>query len=236
MQGIHAHYVLHGRPYSNTSLLLELLSETGERYPAIAKGVKTRRSALPGLLQPFRPLLIGVSGRGEVRTVTSADMGGQPHPLAGEALYCGFYVNELLLRLLGRNDPHEALFGLYRETLDRLAKGEELEQDLRRFELGLLRALGYGMLLDLDAEGGDPVRPDGRYRYRIEEGPVAVHGPALGADVVSGTTLLALAGNRKLQPLELREARGLMRFVLGYYLEGRPLKSRELFRKALEHR
>jgi len=232
LQSVHEHYVLHRRSYSDTSLLLELLSASGERYPAIARGAKRRRSALPGLLQPFRPLLIGVAGRGEVRTVTSVDMGGELRPLVGEALYCGFYLNELLLRLLGRNDPHDSLFGLYREALERLAAGGDGEQALRRFEIGLLRILGYAMPLDRDAETGQPVRPDGCYLYRIEEGPVAAPGAASGDKVVSGATLLALDAQRALQPQELREARRLMRLVLAHYLEGRPLKSRELFRRA----
>lgn len=227
------HYVLHRRPYSNTSLLLELLSLEGVRYPAIAKGARSGRALNAALLQPFRPILAAVTGRGEVRTLCKVETNTSALPLSGEALYCGLYVNELLMRLLGRNDPHDGLFPLYHQVLTRLAEGGDIERDLRRFELGLLQILGYGMLLDRDPVNEEPVRPECRYRYRIESGPEQVVLGAAPTETLSGTTLLALAQDQPLDPAGMREARWLLRRVLDHYLGGRPLKSRELFAGAL---
>jgi DNA repair protein RecO (recombination protein O) len=154
-------------------------------------------------------------------------------PLKGEALYCGFYVNELVMRLLGRNDPHEGLFPIYHKTLSSLAQGDHVERSLRRFELGLLQILGYGMVLDREAQDGQPVRPEARYRYRIESGPEPSGLAEPEPGTLSGATLLALAQDRPLDPTGLREARRLMRRVLNHYLDGRPLRSRELFATAV---
>ena len=230
MQGLQAHFVLHARPYANSSLLLELLSFDGARYPAIAKGIKSGRGPAAALLQPFRPLLLELRGRGEVRTLGKLEAGGSAYPLSGDALYCGLYVNELLMRLLGRNDSHEGLFALYCDILAVLAGGSEIQLGLRRFELGLLRHLGYGLLLDREAESGAPVRSAWRYAYRIEAGPEPVAVAAQGAEILAGATLLALARDEPLDRQGLVEARRLMRRVLDHYLEGRPLRSRELFR------
>ena len=230
MHGLQAHFVLHARPYSNSSLLLELLSFEGARYPAIAKGIKSGRGGGAALLQPFRPLLLELRGRGEVRTLGKLEAGGSAYLLSGDALFCGLYVNELLMRLLGRNDPHEGLFALYCDILALLAGGRGIPLGLRRFELGLLRLLGYGLLLDREADSGVQVRPAGRYRYRIEAGPEPAAATAPEAETLAGATLLALARGEPLPPQGLVEARRLMRRVLDHYLDGRPLRSRELFR------
>lgn len=235
MLELQPHFLLHRRPWSNTSLLVELLSQEGLRYPAVAKGARAGRALGAALLQPFRPLLVAVTGRGEVRTVRSLDAAGPPFPLNGEALYCGFYVNELLVRLLGRYDPHEGLFRLYQEVLTGLALGKDLQQGLRRFELGLLQLLGYGMLLDQEPLGAGAVVPERRYLYRIESGPEPASPDTPEHQTLSGATLIALAQGKPLDPTAMREARSLMRRVLDHYLGGRPLRSRELFAGAAYH-
>jgi DNA repair protein RecO (recombination protein O) len=151
------------------------------------------------------------------------------HPLRGRGIYCGLYLNELLVRLLGRGDPHEHLFDHYAAALGGLAREPEPGPTLRRFELRLLEELGYAMVLDRDAEGGHPLRAETRYRYDPERGPVECAADAPGFSV-SGGTLLALGGAGALEPEQAREARELMRRVLDRYLGGRPLRSRELFR------
>ncbi len=220
---LQAAYVIHHRPYRNTSLLLELFTRESGRAPAVARGVRAGPRGRAGLLQPFVPLLVGWAGRGEVRTLTSFDAGGAPPALRGRGLYCGFYLNELLMRLLGRCDAHPGVFDCYRATLAGIADGET-EQALRRFELRLLQELGYGLQLQLEAGAGTPVEPDKRYRYEVERG--AIEQPGGG---YSGRTLLALAGSLPAGEAELRESRTLMRSVLSHYLGERPLKSRELF-------
>jgi DNA repair protein RecO (recombination protein O) len=220
-------FVLHRREYRSTSLLLELFTRDGGRLPAIARGVRGARGPGAALLQPFRLLLVGLGGRGEVRTLTQVDTAAPPLSLIGTGLYCGFYLNELLLRLLPREDPHAALFGDYREALAALAGGAGQAATLRRFERQLLEHAGYAMVLDRDA-GGLPLRRDGRYRYHPEQGPVRC-GAGEGGFSVSGATLLDLAADAPLDAARAREARELMRRVLAVHLGDRPLKSRELF-------
>ena len=227
---LHSCFVLHSRPYSNTSLLIEFFSQSEGRIPAIAKGARSRHSKLRGVLQPFVRLLAGFSGRGEVATLMAVEAGDNPVRLSGEALYCGFYLNELLMRLVLRGDPHEGLFSDYQEALAELASGVDMEPCLRRFEMRLLTRLGYGLCLDSDADTGEAVRPDRYYHYEIEKGAVMrAAGSRSDADV-QGKTLLALARDRELDSVGRRQARHLMRRILSHYLGPRPLKSRELFR------
>jgi DNA repair protein RecO (recombination protein O) len=222
-------YVLHRRDYGDTSLLLEVFSAGGGRLPLVAKGARRGRRAggtQAALLQPFAPLLLAWTGRGEVRTLTHAEAAGRPLALLGDALYCGFYVNELLLRLLGRDEADQVVFGAYQQALAGLAAGE-LEMPLRRFELSLLEQLGYLPPLDREAETGAPVRPDLRYVCDPERGPLA----AVTADAaaVAGATLLALQAGEPLSGAGVREARDLLRRLLAPHLGDKPLLSRTLF-------
>ena len=232
--GLQPAYLLHRRPYSNTSLLVECFSALQGRLPAIAKGViggKGKRAAA-GLLQPFVPMLIRCSGRGEVKNLAQYEALSPAITLQGRTLYCGFYVNELLMRLLQRNDPHEALFALYDKTLRELASALKVEQTLRQFEVSLLGELGYGLVLDRDVSSGEPLNPERRYQYLFEQGPVATVGSETSS--IKGSTLLALHRNEPLGPQALREARQMMRHILSAYLGEKPLKSRELFRSSID--
>lgn len=220
-------FVLHRRPYSNTSLLLEAFVLDAGRLPLLAKGATAGRAFGASLLQPFVPLLLSRSGRGEVRTLGRYEAEGPPIALAGERLYCGFYVNELLVHLLPREEAHPTLFAAYGDTLARLARDDDPEPALRCFEVALLAELGYALLLDREADGAAPVEATVRYDFVIEKGPVAATGGEL-----SGTTLLKLASGAAPVGEERREARRLLRRVLDHYLGGRPLKSRELFVRA----
>ena len=223
-------YVLHRRDYGDTSLLLEVFAAAHGRLPLIAKGARRARragSSQAALLQPFIPLLLGWTGRGEVRTLTRAEPAGRAATLTGDALYCGFYVNELLLRLLGRHDPDQLIFAAYQRVLSELA-GDDLDTPLRRFELVLLAQLGYRPPLDRDAESGEPVRADLRYVCDPERGPRSAL-PAEASASVSGGTLLALLAGTGLVPEQAREARDLMRRLLAPHLGERPLQSRLLF-------
>ena len=227
---LHSCFVLHSRPYSNTSLLIEFFSECEGRIPAIAKGARSGHSRLRGILQPFGRLLASFAGRGEVSTLISAEAGGDPVRLSGEALYCGFYLNELLMRLVQRGDPHDGLFTDYRQALAGLTSGKDRERCLRRFEIVLLDRLGYGLCLDRDADTGEPIRPDRYYHYEIEKGVVMQAGESQSDTHLQGKTLLGLARDYPLDRVEQRQARHLMRRILSHYLGQQPLKSRELFR------
>ncbi|WP_343033130.1 DNA repair protein RecO [Caldichromatium japonicum] len=222
-------FVLHRRDYRDTSLLLELFGIGQGRLAAIAKGARRPRQIASALLQPFQPLWLAVSGRGEVKTLTAVEAAGPPFALIGPALVSGFYLNELLLRLLARQDPHDRLFVFYQAALAGLAEGAELERSLRRFECQLLAELGYGLNLERVADDGSPVMPERVYIYDCESGPRALDSGAQGPRV-SGATLLALARDDALDPVQRREARNLLRHALAPHLGGRPMQSRELHR------
>lgn len=221
-------FLLHRRDYSNSSLLVECFTRDEGRFPAIAKGVKGRGKGAAGMLQPFTPLQIQWQGRGEVKTLTRYEQAAPALRLEGKALYCGFYINELVMRLLQRNDPHEQLFIHYERLLDRLSQQGIDEAQLRYFELDMLNELGYGIDLDQAREAGQSIAGEGRYQFLPEQGLV----PSLAADdlAISGSTLQALQHRTLSTPRELRESRALLRTILSCYLGEKPLKSRELFR------
>jgi DNA repair protein RecO (recombination protein O) len=227
-------FVLHRRDYGNTSLLLDLFATGRGRFPAIAKGARRPRHGTSALLQPFQPLWLDAVGRGEVLTLTRVEAAAPAIGLLGRPLLCGFYLNELLVRLLGRDDPHDSLFAFYHAALTGLASGDDLETVLRQFEIRLLDELGYALGLDVEADGGEAVVAEGLYmldpghgvrRARANETADGAVGP------IGGATLLALARGDRLAPHQLRESRALLRRLLEPHLGGRPLKSRELFRR-----
>ena len=225
-------FVLHAYPYSETSLIVDIFSRDHGRVALLARGARRPRSLLRGLLLAFQPLEIGWAGRGEVQTLIKAEwQGGQPL-LTGKALFCGYYLNELLMHLLPREDAHGRLFAVYAETLRRFAGGAQ-ESDLRRFERTLLRELGYGLTLETDA-AGLPVDVDGHYAYEIERGPVRLSGPGSSALAVSGKALLDLAREDFSDPRSLVEAKQLMRALIGHYTAGKSLASRRIFRELQE--
>ena len=212
-------YVLHRRPYRETSALVDILSARHGRLPLLAKGLRRGKSADP--LQPFRLLRVSWTGNVEFPLYTGAESIGAAPILVGAALYCALYLNELLLHLLPPGDPCPKVFRLYRDSLARLEPEAGRENTLRRFELGLLEEIGYG--LDLYAEI-DPAR---RYLYVIEQG--LAEAKLDHTDSISGATLLNLRRGALEDAGELREAKHLMRRLLNHYLGGRPLKSRTLF-------
>lgn len=224
-------FVLHQRPYRNTSLLLDVFTRDYGRLGLIAKGVRQRANADRALLQPFNNVLVSYGGRGELMTLTAVERQAQLGELKAKALFSGLYMNELLLRLLHRNDPHDALFDFYRRSLFELAAApEKVEPVLRRFEHNLLTELGYGLLLEQEAGMGKPVLADELYYYDMERGPViADQAPVAVQPRVSGRCLLALAAGDFDDPETGKEMKILMRHVLAHHLNGRPLKSRELF-------
>jgi DNA repair protein RecO (recombination protein O) len=225
-------FVLHRRDYGNTSLLVDVFAIGRGRFPAIAKGARRPRHGTSALLQPFQPLWLDVVGRGEVLTLTRVEAAAPALGLQGRPLLCGFYLNELLVRLLGRDDPHDPLFAFYHAALIGLASGDDLETVLRQFEIRLLDELGYALGLDSEADGGAPVVPDRLYVLDTGHGVrQAGADDADDAGVIAGATLLALARGDRLAPHQLREARVLLRRLLEPHLGGRPLKSRELFRR-----
>lgn len=222
-------YILHSRPYRETSLILEAMTREQGRQALVARGARGSKSRWKNMLQPFRPLLLSWSQRGEMGTLTAADQVASPPPLVAEPLFCGIYANELLMRFLHRNDPHPGLFDHYRDLLAALAAGGSPQAPLRLFEKHLLVASGFGLVLDREHPGGGPVVAEAWYRYEPESGPVRETRPDTDRDeLVSGAALLALQSG-EVEPAHQGELKRLMRRVIRHYLGDRPLKSQSLF-------
>jgi DNA repair protein RecO (recombination protein O) len=218
-------YLLHRRPYRDTSLLLECFSRDHGRVGLVARG---GRSRLAGVLQPFTPLLLSWSGGGDLKTLTQAEPDGYADPLRGVALAAGFYLNELLLRGCARLDGHPPVYAAYGSALAAL-RGPAVEPVLRRFERDLLAGLGYGLLLEHDAAGA-AITPGGRYHYRPEHGAV----PAADGNL-SGAALLALQHDALDDPAHWPALKRLLRSQLRWHFGDRPLKSRALYHAIAGH-
>jgi DNA repair protein RecO (recombination protein O) len=195
----------------------------------IAKGARKLKSRWRGSLLPFQSLIAAWSGRGEVKTVTGIEGEGPSCVLRGKALYCGYYMNELVLRLLHRFDPHEDVFDNYANALALLSTEEDQERVLRIFEKQLLRDLGYGMHLVRDADRGNPIDPGERYRYRPDAGPLQYSDTDHHGVSVHGATLLALEEEVEFDERTRRESKRLIRSVLDYHLDGQTLRTRIVY-------
>ena len=222
-------YVLHSRPYRESSLILEAFSRQHGRVGLVARGARGAKSRWKSMLQPFRPLLLSWTQRGEMGTLTGADQVASPPTLAGESLFCGIYVNELLIRFLQRSDPHPGLFDDYRGLLGELAATDAPQPALRLFELRLLEAAGFALQLEHEHGGGEPIIPGRRYAVMPEAGVVRRDaGPEGDEELVSGEALLALRDG-VIEAAHQRELKYLMRRLIRYHLGDRPLKSQSLF-------
>ena len=157
-------FVLHARPYRDSSLLLETFSRDHGRLGLIARGARSPRSRVRGLLQPFVPLLLSWRGRGELGTLTGAEAAGNFVPLSGSAAIIGFYLNELLHRFVHRHDPEPALFAHYGATLERIARESDPEPALRIFEKRLLETVGYALELERESDSDTAIDPGARYQ------------------------------------------------------------------------
>ncbi|WP_375058499.1 DNA repair protein RecO [Zobellella sp. DQSA1] len=224
-----AAFVIHSRPYRETSQLVEVFTREQGRQSLVAKGSRQPRSPLKGLLQPFVPLRLGFAGKGELKNLHSAEASGPAIPLTGTALYSGLYLNELLYYLLETQTPFDEVFEAYYKTLKKLANGDGIEPCLRHFEFYMLNILGYGVDFTQDALTGDAIRPEGWYGYQPESGFIALEQAEPGA--YPGEHLYALAELDLSRAEVLASAKRFSRQALGPYLGGRPLRSRALFIK-----
>lgn len=223
-------YVLHHRPYRDTSRILELFTRDHGRVSVFARGARggsKSSSSLLSIVQPFNRLLVSWSGRGEAGQLTGAEFDGAVSPLPPDRLVHGFYLNELLLKLFARHDSHPDVFALYSQTMDDLKRDDPI-RPLRIFEKRLLEAIGYGLALERDARDDAPLDPDASYHYRMEHGPVRVEGVAESTVVYSGATLLSL-GREELSDVSVcADARRLLRAALDRCLDGRELRTRQV--------
>lgn len=225
-------YVLHTRPYRDSSLLVELFGAEHGRVSLLAKGVRSRRGGPSrggaALWQPFVPLLCSWSGRSSLRTATGCEPRSSALALRGRRIFCGLYVNELMDRLMHHDDPHPRLFHFYEQTLSQLCEAEDFEPVLRQFEFRLLEELGYGFELTVDGLSGGPVEASRQYLFHHEYGLIQAAGRVVGSASFRGEDLLKL-GDGVFDTSSRHCAKRLMRTALAGRLGEKPLKSRELF-------
>jgi DNA repair protein RecO (recombination protein O) len=231
-----AGYLLHHRPWRDSSRILEVFTRDHGRLSLFARAVRGPHAKLASVLQPFQPLLFSWSGRGEAPQLTGAERAAPLAPLPQPAVMAAFYLNELLLRLTTRHDPLPELYDDYHRALAGLSAGEALEPALRIFEKRLLEALGYGLDLSAEAGSGEPIEPERYYDFRPGQGLVAARAGA--AEALSGRSLLSLAAERLSAPRELADARRVLQGALAQCLEGRPLATsavaRSMKRRAMQ--
>ncbi|WP_404368869.1 DNA repair protein RecO [Marinobacter sp.] len=222
-------YVLHRRPYRETSLLVDLFTLGAGRISVMARGGNAPRSPLKAQLQPFQPLLLDWQGRGDLKTLTQTEVRPGPALRHTDSLYSGLYVNELLQRILPPGDPHPELFAAYIETVNALADTEDVEPVLRRFEGNLAEAMGLGFDWLLTTDTGQEVEAGSFYGYDPEQGIVSSAATGIRLTGLPGAVLAELArGN--LDSRECRRvAKRVMRTLTDHLLQGRPLNSRSLF-------
>jgi DNA repair protein RecO (recombination protein O) len=251
--GLDRGYVLHSYPYLETSLILQVWTEKHGRLGLVAKGARRPRSANRSILVAFQPLALAWFGRGELRTLKTSEPAAPATPLAGQALMSAFYLNELLLKLTTRDDPHEGLFNAYDAAIGELralsrqvprasapgaaepapAAGRDIEPILRRFELRLLQELGYAVELAHEAASQAPIEASREYWYVVERGPIAVaEGEAAPSNAVRlrGQTLVDLEHGRLEDAATVAQAKQLMRLLINHSLNGQELATRALVR------
>lgn len=231
-------FVLHSYAYRETSLVVEVFAREAGRVALVARGARRPKSPLRGVLQAFQPLSLSWFGKAELRTLHRADwLGGVPL-LQGEALICGFYLNELLLKLLARDDPHPALFDVYQTALQTLAIAADHEPILRQFEQRLLREIGYALILLNEAQSTVPIEADADYVYAIERGALRAAAGAREKTVelaargveLRGKTLLDMARDDYSDRLTLQQSKLLMRALIDHHLGDQTLHTRQLMR------
>ena len=227
-QNLQLGFVLHRRSYRDTSLLIDLFTETTGRITVIAKGAKRPKSPLRHALQMFQPLYIDWVGKGELLTLRTAEI-NQPLPqIPAEYIAWGFYLNELLYRLLGKHEALPTLFTLYRNLLHKLTNKNVTEIDLRYFEKELLSNLGYGLSLEHDATSHEALQADSFYLFDPEFGLTLTRFSETNNKIFSGSHLLALANNELKNKEDCLSAKKLLRHAINHLLNYRPLKSREM--------
>lgn len=220
-------YLLHHRPFRETSLLLDIFSRDYGRLALVARGARTQKSRLKALLRPFMPLSLSWVAKSDLGTLTGAELDGRPLTLSGDGLMSGYYLNELILQLLHRHDTQPEVFAAYAETIARLAASTDPAPALRIFELELLKLLGYAVTFGQDALSAEAIQPQSHYEYRAEQGPVKVSRDT-GPMVFSGTELIAIREHRFEDPATLRAAGRLLRDLISFHLGGKELKSRKV--------
>ncbi len=221
-------FLLHARPYRESSQIIEILAQNHGRIGLVARGSRRPRSGWKSTLRPFQPMRMSWSGRSTLQTLRAAEPTSPPMRFTGNDLMAAYYMNELLIALLHQGDPHPNLFAHYGSALAGLGSGGELEPTLRRFELALLAEIGYGLVTDRNAADGKALCSDRWYEYFADQGPVVVADSAAGRFVINGADLAAICNGDFDRPERLSIAKRLLREKLDWCMGGKPLKTRRV--------
>ena len=219
-------YILHHRPFRDTSQILDILTRDHGKIAVVARGSRGSKSRLAGVLRPFLPLRVSWVAKSDLGTLTGAETGGPPVGMVGDAVFSAYYVNELLLHFLHRYDPQPEIFALYEEVVRALASTDNIAASLRSFELEFLSLLGYAVNLGHEFGSHEALLAEQNYEYRMEQGPVSVQ--RTGPMVFKGEVLSGIGEQRFDNPDILRAANRLLREVVGFHLGGKELKSRKV--------
>lgn len=222
-------FVLHSRPYRNSSLIVELFTRRFGRMVVVARSARGPRSRYQGRLQLFSPLLVSWSGRGDLKNLGEMESNGAGYQLEGQALLCGFYLNELLVRLLKYEDPYPTIYHHYQSILNYFEKKDFIETDLRYFEKNLLKELGYELSLNYDVINASDINPKQYYRYDPDRGFIQVAIPDNDPALFPGHFLQAFDQEALETIDDCRLAKRLMRLALARHLGEKPLHTRTLW-------
>lgn len=222
-------YLIHTRAYGDTSLIIELMTPTHGRMSVLAKGVKKGKTQKALLLQPFRSLHVAWSGRGDLPYLRTVEEAGQMLHLRGEALACGYYMNELVYRLLPKHEPATDIFAHYWPTLDACQDSEIRAAKLRHFEMVLLEQVGLSPNLTQDISSGEDIVAEEKYIYKVPDGPTRANAASRHDVELTGESLLNIAAFDFSESATQKYAKRLTRALLHYHLDGRELNSRALF-------
>jgi len=220
-------YILHHRPFRDSSLILDIVTRDHGKVALVARGSRSSKSRLAGVLRPFLPLRVSWVARSDLGTLTGAEAAGSPPGIRGDAVLSAFYANELLLNFLHRHDPQPDIFALYAEVISRLGSSHDIAACLRAFELELLGLLGYAVSFRCDGTADEELDPERHYHYRIEQGPVPVD-RSEGPMVFKGAVLRSIKAQEFENPEVVRAASRLLRQVINHHLGGKELKSRKV--------
>lgn len=228
-------FTLHSKSYLESSLLLDIYSREYGRLHLIAKGAKKKNMKLLIAAQPYQKLLMSWKGSNELMILIDIESNHKPYDLCGIKLIAGMYINELLTRLLHKNDPYPQLFDFYDKAILGLSNQEDVQAVLRVFEKKLLQCMGYGLVLDHDITDGKAIEKDKKYYYISEQGPTK-YTPTISHYIeILGNSLLALDQESFQQKHACKEMKMLMRFILDQYLDNKPLHSRKLYKSYMHH-
>jgi len=220
-------YILHHRPFRDSSQILDIVTPDHGKISLVARGSRGSKSRLAGVLRPFLPLRVSWVARSDLGTLTGAEAAGAPAGLRGDSMLSAFYVNELLLNFLHRHDPQPEIYGLYAKVITALGSVSNVAECLRSFELELLSLLGYAVNFEYESGTERALDPEQYYDYRMEQGLVPVE-RSQGALVFRGALLLSIQAQEFDRPAVLRAANRLLREVIAHHLGGKELKSRKV--------